>query len=465
MTSQTVAPRKGALRHPPTVPGHWFFGVSREFQRDPLGAAADMVRAHGDAVRFRFFASLYGYFFTHPDAARHILQDNNRNYTKIPHPTNAMLKTVLGNGLLVNDGDSWLHQRRLAQPAFHRQRIAAFAETMGEVAETTVRRWDETVAPGERRDLSEEMMRLTLEIVGRTLFSLDLTGAADKVGHAFSRVNETVMDLNARPLGPIEVRLPFVPATRELRRNVGILDGVVDDIIRRRRASGEDVPDLLGLLMGARDEDTGQAMDDRQLRDEVMTIMLAGHETTALALTWTFYLLAQHPEWRERLEGEVDRELGGRAPLMVDLPRLPLTRMVLEEAMRLYPPAWGVGRWCNEADVVSGYDVPAGSVVSFSTFLLHRHPEFWDEPERFDPERFTPEREAARPRFAYLPFGGGPRQCIGRDFALAEGIILLATIAQHYHFELQPGYRAELDANITLRPKGGLPVTFQPRVR
>jgi cytochrome P450 len=244
---------------------------------------------------------------------------------------------------------------------------------------------------------------------------------------------------------------------------VAVLDGVVDQIITHRRHTPDEHEDLLAMLMEARDEQSGEAMDDQQLRDEVMTLMLAGHETTSTALAWTLYLLSQHPGVREELEAEIDRVLNGRTPELEDLPKLPYAAMVLQETLRLYPPAWGLARWCHEADEVGGYYVAPDSSVTLSPFLTHRHPDFWPDPERFDPQRFTPEQERERPRFAYLPFGGGPRQCIGNQFAMTEALLILATIIQRYRLALPPGYTVSIDPQITIRPKGGLPMFIHAR--
>jgi cytochrome P450 len=257
--------------------------------------------------------------------------------------------------------------------------------------------------------------------------------------------------------------MPWLPSTRRLNRTVAALDDVVESIIEQRRRFPGDSDDLLAMLMEARDEETGSAMDDMQLRDEVMTLMLAGHETTSTALSWTLYLLSQHPDTRERLEAEVDAVLGDRTPSIEDVPRLTYANMVLQESMRLYPPAWGLARWCHEADEVGGYYLPPNSSVTLSPFLTHRHPEFWPDAERFDPERFAPEQEKGRPRFAYIPFGGGPRLCIGNQFAMTEAMLILATIVQRYRLDLVPGHQVGIDAQITLRPKGGLPMLVSAR--
>jgi cytochrome P450 len=423
----------------------------------------NLWRQYGDAVRFHFFGPFYGYLFVHPDHNKHILQDNNSNYTKQPHPSNVLLRPLVGDGLLTNDGEAWRQQRRLAQPAFHRKRIAEFGITMTDAAQNVLEHWDGLTDQERPLDIAEEMSRVTLEVVGKTLFSQDLTREAETVGKAFSAVNETFADLSARPFSVYTIRLPWWPSTRFMADNIAILDEVVNDIIAQRRANQGQHNDLLDMLMAARDEETGQGMSDRQLRDEVMTILLAGHETTALALSWAFYLLDQNPPARQKLEAELTEVLGGRVPTMADLPQLTYTSMVIDEVLRLYPPAYATARWCNQADMVGGYHVPANSTIALSPYLTHRHPDFWHNPESFDPERFTPERKAERPRYAYIPFGGGPRQCIGNNFALMEAILILATIAQRYRLHLQPGHQVALQPLVTLRPLGGLPMYLARR--
>jgi cytochrome P450 len=438
----------------------------RAFRREEnlLNTLGEWVAQYGDAIRFRFFLRFYGYFFCHPEHNQHILLENNRNYTKMPNPSNQVLTPLVGNGLLTSDGDFWLRQRRLAQPAFHRRQIESFAQTMTAATEGLLARWQEPSWRQEALDITEAMMELTLEIAGRTLFSIDLAREAETVGEAFLAANRQVIEFSARPFGAYLITLPWWPSTRRLNEDIAVLDEVVNGIIDRRRRSRavqeeREPADLLDILMQARDEETGEGMSDKQLRDEVMTIILAGHETTALALSWTFYLLSEHPAIRQRLENEVDVVLNGRTPTFADIPDLTYTRMVIEEAMRLYPPAYAIARWGNEWDKVGGYDIPAGSAITLSPYFTHRHPDFWEEPERFDPERFTPERKAARSRWAYIPFGGGPRQCIGNRFAMTEAILILAQMSSHYRLHLVPGHPVALEPLITLRPRFGLQMT------
>jgi len=467
MSSLISGHETATIEHPPGPRGHWLFGTMRAIREDSLGTMLRWRKKYGDVVRVRFFLHYHGHFLFHPDDVQHVLQDNNRNYTKIPAPGNLLLRPLVGNGLLTSDGDFWLRQRRLAQPAFHRQRIAAFATTMTDAAAKMIDRWREPAAARQALDVAEEMTRLTLEIAGKTLFSVDLTREAEVVGDAFTMASAELMRYMAIPFGPYLVNLSWWPGARRLRQNVAVLNEVVHEIIgerRQQRHNGRGVgDDLLDMLMDARDEETGAGMSDEQLRDEVMTLMLAGHETTSLALSWTLYLLSEHPAVRRKLEEEVDEVLGGRTPAMEDLPELTYTTMVLEESMRLYPPAYAISRWCVEADEVGGYRLPAGSSITMSPYVTHRHPDFWEQPERFDPERFRPERHAERPRFAYMPFGGGPRQCIGNRFAMTEATLILAMVTQHYRLDLVPGHPVEMDPLITLRPRHGLQMTVAAR--
>jgi cytochrome P450 len=362
---------------------------------------------------------------------------------------------VLGNGLLTSEGDFWRRQRRIAQPAFHKERIAAFGDVMVRAAEDTARAWTAVAKSGGTLDVAAEMMRLTLRIAGETLLSSDVTGHAAVVGDAVSLL---LREANRRILQPIEVplRVP-TPNNRRVLRVLSELDAIVFRMIEdRRRMTGGRPSDLLTMLMEARDEETGEGMTDKQLRDEVLTIFLAGHETTANALSWTFYLLSLHPEVARRTSAELADVLGGRAPQVADLGRLVYTTAVLKEAMRLFPPAWIVGRRAVEDDTIDGYDIPRDSIVFVSPWLTHRHPAFWQNPEGFDPERFLPERAATIHRYAYFPFGAGPRLCIGQGFAMIEAVLLLATLAQRIRLDLVPGHRVVPHPSITLRPRYGI---------
>lgn len=442
------------IRVAPGPRGHWLWGSLPQFRDDPIHALQDPWRAYGDVVRLRFGPKRV-HLLVHPDHVRHVLQENNKNYGKQTIGF-AKLRKLLGNGLLTSEGEFWLRQRRIAQPAFHRQRIAGFGGAMVRATSEMLARWQ----PGATLDIAAEMMALTLRIVGQTMLSADVSHEAGTVGNAITWLLE---DFNVRIKSAID--WPLMIPTRSNRRFLrerAALDRVVNGIIEERRKPGAAQPeDLLSMLMAARDEETGGAMDDRQLRDEILTVFLAGHETTANALTWTFYLLSQNPDAEARLASELSHVLAGRAPGLEDLARLPWTRAVVDEAMRLYPPAWMITRSVTGDDVVGGYRLPAGSLVFLVPHLTHRHPAFWPEPERFDPERFTAEKAAQHPRFAYFPFGGGPRQCIGNSFALMEAQLLLATIGQRWRLSLAPGHPVALEPLITLRPRHGMKMVLQ----
>jgi cytochrome P450 len=448
-----------SLRTPPGPRSFSPFGNLPEIQRDPLATFLRGREQYGDVVRYRG-GIWHAYLVSHPDDIRHILQDNNQNYRK--GFSYEVLKPVLGTGLLTNEGDSWLRQRRLAQPAFHRARIARISGVISECIEAMLQRWDARTDPEAPVDILPEMIRLTLEVVSRTLLGVQLGTEAEQVGQAVRELQAHV-NYRATHLFSLPEKYP-TPRNRRFHRWLSLLDSIVFRIIERHRTGGATGDDLLSMLLNARDQDSGEGMSDRQLRDEVMTIFLAGHETTATALAWTWYLLSENPEAEARLHAEVDAVLGRRPPAYRDLASLPYARMVLEESMRLYPPAWAVGRFAVDDDEVGGYRLPKGSQVVMSQYVTHRHPQFWDRPEAFDPERFTPERSAGRPRFAYFPFGGGPRMCIGADFAMIEAQLALAAVARRYRLRLAPRQRVETDALVTLRPKHGMVMHIEPRV-
>jgi len=397
----------------------------------------------------------------HPDHVKRVLQENHRNYDK-NFPNMKAARELFGNGLFTSDGESWLRQRRLMQPSFHHKRLTGFGRLMSEATATMLERWQRT-APGDTPlDISVEMTRLTLRIAGLSLFSLDLSNEADMLGRTFTTLGPLISKYANLPLPPLWVP---TPRNRRLLTGLNTLNTVVYAIIeeRRKQPVATNTGDLLGMLLSAQDEETSEGMSDQQLRDEVLTLLLAGHETTAAALTWTWYLLSQHPEVECRLHTELDTVLGGRLPAVEQLDALPYTRMVIQEALRLYPPAFGFTRFAVTEDEIGGYPIPAKSVMFLSANCTHRHPVFWEEPEVFDPERFTPERSADRPRFAYFPFGGGPRQCIGNAFALMEAQLVLATVAQRYTLRLIPRHPVEPQVRLTMWPRYGLPMTLHPR--
>jgi cytochrome P450 len=439
----------------PHLSNHALLGSASPMHRDPLGFLLD-TRRYGDVVGMRFVFSP-AYVIYHPDDVKHVLQENHFNYNKDLF-TYHVLRPVVGNGLLTNDGDSWLHQRRLIQPAFHRKRLATYATLMGEATESMLSSWQMHENSDEPLDIAEEMMHLTLRIVGQALFSLDLSQETSTVGQAVTTLVKLMGDYVYAPFPPISVP---TPRNRHMQAAIHELNTVVSNIIKQRRELNTDTGDLLSMLLSARDEETGEGMSDQQARDEVMTLLLAGHETTANTLIWTWYLLSQHPEVESRLHSELATVLGGSAPTVEQLPELTYTSMVLQEVLRLYPPAWIISRKAIADDELRGYHIPKGSMVIISPYATHRHPDFWEQPEVFDPERFTPERVAARPHYAHFPFGGGPRLCIGSNFAVMEAQLILATVASRYQLRLMPEHPVVPEAKITLRPRYGMPMTVQ----
>jgi cytochrome P450 len=424
--------------------------------RDPLAFLAGLAERYGDIARVPLGPETL-YLFNHPDLVRGVLVTTHRNFHKGRGLERA--KMLLGEGLLTSEGEFHVRQRRLAQPAFHRQRIAAYGATMASYAVNRRDRW----RAGSVIDAHEEMMALTLAIVGKTLFDADVEHEAAEIGDALATTFESFNFGFFLPFGELLERLPL-PATLRFRKARARLDATIYRMIDERRRNGIDRGDLLSMLLLAQDtEGDGSGMTDLQLRDEAMTIFLAGHETTANALTWTWYLLSQHPDVEARFHAEVDAALGGRVPTVDDMPRLPYTRMVLAESMRLYPPAWIVGRRALGPFDVRGYTIPGRSIVLLSQYLMHRDARWFPDPARFAPERWTPERQAERPKFSYFPFGGGPRVCIGEQFAWMEGVLLLATIAQRWRLRLVPGHPIALQPIITLRPKHGVKMSVVDR--
>ncbi|HVG30810.1 MAG TPA: cytochrome P450 [Pyrinomonadaceae bacterium] len=457
LNAPAAPPRR--TRTPPRPPEHWLAGSMTEFQRDQLAFVTRMPREFGDLVRTRF---LYApcYFVSHPDLIEQVLQTKNRDFIKPISFRTPFFRRLIGTGLLTSEGDFWRRQRRLAQPAFHRDRIAAYGETMVAYADRLTGEWRD----GEARDLHAEMMQLTMEIVARTLFSADVSGAdAEEVKRALKEIAEPFAH-QATFKWILDNRLP-TPAHRRFMRTAEKLDGIIFKIIRARRESGEDAGDLLSMLLQARDEEAdGAGMTDKQLRDELMTLFLAGQETTALALTWGWHLLMQHPAAETRLYEEIDAVLeGGRAPKMEDLARLRYAESVVKESMRLYPPAWGVGREAVRDVEIGGYTIPKRAQVFMMSYAVQRDPRFWREPEAFRPERWSNGETKDLPKFAYFPFGGGPRVCIGNQFAMMEAVLSLASIARRFRFTPAPNSRVEPVPGMSLRPRDGLKVIVNQR--
>jgi cytochrome P450 len=449
MTVRTAAAR-------PPGPGIGRLEAVRAFRTDALGLF-DRLASHGDVAFLR--AGPYDvYQVSHPDQVRDLLVVRHRSVMKSRGVQ--ALKELLGEGLLTSEGDFHRTQRRRIQPIFHRDRIRTYSGAMVEEADRHAGGWTD----GATLDVHEEMYRLTLSIVSRTLFATDIqAGDAREVSEALG-TGLALFDRLMSPFAPLLSRLPL-PGTIRLNRARGRLDAVIYRMIEERRRTGATGDDLLSLLLRARDEevDEGSGMTDRQVRDEAMTIFLAGHETTSVALTWTWYLLSEHPEAEARLHAELDEVLGGAAPSVDQLPRLPYTEAVLMESMRLYPPAYVLGRSPLEDLELGGYPVPKGATVLTSQWVVHRDPRWFEDPLEFRPERWTPQLRGALPRYAYFPFGAGPRICIGEPFAWMEGTLLLAAIARGWRMRLAPGHPIGFQPKVTLRPAHGMRMTLERR--
>jgi cytochrome P450 len=435
-------------RFPPGPPSRLLTSLVYFPGRNPLEFFERLARTYGDLAHVRLGGE-HVYVVSDPRVIKAVLTTDSQRFTKSRGLERT--KRLLGEGLLTSEGATHLRQRRLMQPAFHRERVAKYGETMVDYADRARQSWRD----GEAIDLSHEMSRLTLSIVGQTLFDTDVASQAREVGDALTGVMESFWTLMLPWSAAIE-RLPL-PRMRRSRLSRAKLDAIVYGLIRERRATKRDHGDLLSMLLAAQDdEDRGRGMTDVQIRDEAMTIFLAGHETTANALMWTWYLLSQSPAIERALHEEVDRVLAGRLPTVNDIATLPYVERVVTESMRLYPPAWLVGRRAIEPYTIDGYTLPRRSILIMSQWIVHRDARHYREPERFDPDRWTPAFKASLPPFAYFPFGGGPRRCIGESFAWMELALIVATIAQRWRFELVPGHPVETQPLVTLRAKHGM---------
>ena len=431
---------------PPLMPGSPIVGSLFDLTRDRL-AFMQRLAELGTVARFRMFNQEV-YHISEPEAVQHILQDNARNYVKgkLFDP----MRSLVGNGLFVSDGDFWLRQRRLMQPAFHQRRLAALVEGMAAETQVSLERWAQAAAAGQVINMAEETTALAMRVVTRALFSSGLSGGEKRLADAITVLIDEIAFRFEMPFYP-PLGFP-TPRNRHTRAAMRTVDDEVYAIINRRRANPEVKDDLLAMLMEARDEGDGKGMDDRQLRDEVLIMFAAGHETTANAMAWAFYELQRHPDVLAKLRAELAEVLGGRTPTAADLPRLVYTRMVIDEVLRLYPPVFITNRQALQEDEVCGFHIPAGAVVGVSPYMTQRDPRFWQDPLAFDPQHFAPEQSAGRPRFAYFPFGGGPRQCIGKDFALYEAAVVLAMAAQRFDWQLAPGEEVRPKLRVTFRP-------------
>ena len=441
----------------PGPPGHFLLGNLQEFRRDVLGLVVRSAAEYGDIVRCRLGPHVI-HLLNHPDHAEQVLQKRAANYDKHTR-SSAAIRQISGDSLLTSNGEAWKRQRRMDQPAFHHRQVAEFADEMTSATASMLGTWRNRTDPDQPLDLSSEMARLTYSIVGRTLFSFNTGKDAEKVEkamrvilpHVFGRLGNLVN---------WPAWLP-TPANRRFRQSLADVDEVVYRIIgehRRAQENGGPDVDLLAMLMRVRDAETGTGLNDAQLRNETITFLLAGHETTANALSWTFYLISRHPEVGRELVAELDRVLDGRTPSLADVPKLTFTKSVIQESMRLYPPIWIIERRAIREDAIGGYTIPAGSSVVISPYALHRHPGFWERPDAFDPSRFR-----SPPPDAYIPFGRGPRSCIGNEFAMLEAHLIVAMVMQSFQLKLMPGHPVEPLPDITLRPKNGMMMTMHPR--
>jgi cytochrome P450 len=425
-----------------------------EMVSDMLGLFTKTAREFGGIAQFKLLSSTY-FLITNPDYVKYILQDNYKNYIRGRSVETG--RVLLGNGLPLIDGDFWLRERRLLQPAFHRERLAALTATAANVIDSFIQRWEQNIQNSQPLDLDDEMMRLTLTVIIKSMFSADIDNKIEALSHAFNVASRFMLWRSQQMWAP-PLSVP-IPRNVEYNRAFNVLNDTIYPLIAEARKNPKD--DLLGMLLAMRDEETGEGMTDQQARDEVVTIFFAGHETTAASMAWAFYLLSQHPEVEERVRDELKTVLNGRIPAFIDLPKLSYTQRVIQEVLRLYPAAYLFAREAVTEDVIDGYPIPPKTLIFITPFITHRDARYWPDPERFDPDRFTPERVSSRPRHIYYPFGEGPHVCIGNNFALMEMQLILAIALQRFRLRLVPNHPIALKPEATLRPKYGMKMNVE----
>ncbi|HMN26576.1 MAG TPA: cytochrome P450 [Caldilineaceae bacterium] len=441
---------------PPSAPGLPLVGSLLPVMKDPLAFFLTAQATYGDIYTLRL-GPLEVIVLNHPRHVQHVLRDHVHNYSK-GGPIWDTVRTLLGNGLVVSEGDFWRRQRRMMQPHFHRQRLASLTDHMVTAIDEELRNWE--TATQQPFDIAHAMMQISMRVFVKALFGGSLT--PEQMNLVARKMTLVLKHLSVSTLTQaLPAWLP-VPGRRRYRQAVQAIDQVIFGVIEQRR-SGSAGEDLLTLLLHMVDDESGEQMTAQQLRDEAVSMFVAGYETTAIALAWSFHFLTQQPAVYARLQSEVDQVLGGRPPTFADLPQLAYTRQVLQEALRYYPPVWQLTRTADEADEIDGYAIPAGKTVALMQNVIQHHPAIWLNPSQFDPDRFTPEQSATRPELAWWPFGAGQRQCIGRDFALMEGQLVLASVLQRYTLRALPGRIPTPQAVITLCPKAGVWVTLERR--
>lgn len=456
------AHKRPAPALPPGPRGYPVVGVLPQVLKNPLETLTSAARRYGGVVNLGSYRpGRRVILISRPEPLKYVLQERYRAYGRV----SSRFSHLLGRSMVTLSGESWLERRRLVQPVFHAKYLAGFASLITDKTSSLIEQWWPAAARGAEIDITVEMLKLARDIIVRILFGLDLSIAgSEEVELQKSLATSLSYVTFLSSVNPIPLWAP-TPRNRAFRQAIRTFDRIVYRIIDERRRNPEGERDLMTLLLNARDQETGEGMTDRQLRDESLAMFIAGHETTAYALAWTWYLLSQHPEVERRLHAEVDDALGGRLPTVEDLPRLAYTRSVMMESMRLYPPGWLDSRSLitDEEDEIDGYVISRKSLVFYSPFVTHRLPDLWENPDAFDPERFTPDRIAKLPQFTYIPFGAGPRQCIGKHLAEMETCLTIALVAQRYCLRLAPGTRIDLEPLLTLRPRNGLPMTLHPR--